>query len=315
MKIVIIGPTGTAGGAVLRAALGRGHSVVAVGRTPLAFRPTGVDEHIVDLFDHEALTSLILEYFPDAVINCAAITDPAAIDADSTSAELINVALPRRLAQICHHLSARCIHFSCLTVFDGSSGPYRSTDMPAPTDFAGQIKLMAEREVLRYGGDSIVCLRLPPLIGNSQSGRLSLHERLLHKAAAGEAITADGGLIVQPCSADNLGAVTIELCERPNLHGLFHWTGTTAISELDLIRQILSHFGLEPTVVSDTATGRKCAYTAELQPLLGKLRTAAESWQTQLQELRLPPELAEWHAAQTGVSARPLQLRRGIDFQ
>ena len=36
-------------------------------------------------------------------------------------------------------------------VFDGQSEqPYRSTDMPAPTNLYGQTKLMAEREVLEH---------------------------------------------------------------------------------------------------------------------------------------------------------------------
>lgn len=299
----------------MRAALARGHSVVAIGRTAVAGQQDGVVSHSADLYDHEALTNLILEHFPDAIIHAAAITDPAVIAADPTSAEIINVALPRRLAQICHHLSARCIHLSCLSVFDGGSAPYRSTDMPSPADFGGQIKLMAEREVLRFGGNGIVCLRLPLLLGNSPSGGRSFHERLLHRVAHGEQIGADSTLTVQPCSADNLGAVVVELCERPNLHGIFHWAGSTAVTELELTRQILDHFGLGETDIADTASGQSRDYSSDLRPLVGKVHTAPIPLEAQIRELLLPPDLSAWHAAQGGAAVQPRRLRRGIDFQ
>lgn len=315
MNIVVVGSSATSGMAVIRAALLRGHRVVAVGRAPLADKPAAVKEHIVDLYDHEALTSVILEYFPDAVVNTAAMSDPVAIAADTISAEIINVALPRRLAQICHHVSARCIHLSCMGVFDGGAGPYRSTDMPSPPDLSGQIKLMAEREVLRFGGNAVVCLRLPLLLGNSPSGERSFHERLLRRIAADQPVEADSSSIVQPCATDNLGEVVVELCERPNLHGIFHWAGSTPVSEYDLTRQILDHFGLAETDVVDTAAQQGRDLSSDLRPLVGKLRTEPASLEAQIRELQLPPDLDDWHAAHAGGSLRPRRLRRGVDFQ
>ena len=80
--------------------------------------------------------------WPDVIVNCAAISNPTSVEADAKLAEKINVALPRLLAQLSTHLGARLLHVSTDMVFDGQSEqPYRSTDMPAPTNLYGQTKL------------------------------------------------------------------------------------------------------------------------------------------------------------------------------
>ncbi len=314
MKIIVTGASGTAGTALTRAAVERGHSVIALGNKQPLTQPGLAESYAVDLYDHESLTSLILEHFPDAVVNAAAMSDPEAIAADSTSAEILNVALPRRLAQICHHLSSRFIHLSCMSVFDGGDAPYRSTDMPAPTDIEGQLKLMAERDVLKFGGNSTVVLRVPLLLGNSLAGDRSFHEKLLHTLAAGQPVLASERRIVQPCATENLGDLVIELCERPNLHGIFHWAGASAISELELAQRILHHFNLDPAGVTNSNDAPSSDLSSDLRPLLGKVRTQPTSVESQIAGLQLPGDLADWHSQHASASIPPRRLRRGIDF-
>ena len=43
----------------------------------------------------------------------------------------------------------------------------------------------------------------------------------------------------QPCSADNVASVVVELLERPNLNGLFHWAGSEVITRYELGLRIL----------------------------------------------------------------------------
>ena len=76
-------------------------------------------------------SSLCLEVWPDVIVNCAALSNPATVDAHPQRAEKINVALPRQLAQLATHLGARFLHISTDMVFDGHAAkPYRSTGMP-----------------------------------------------------------------------------------------------------------------------------------------------------------------------------------------
>ena len=187
MKILLTGASGLLGNAYAEAAVRRGHKVIALyHRTEPTAR--GIEQSIqIDAQELEQLTALALEIWPDTIVNCAAISSPAEVDADATLAEKINVALPRHLSQLSTHLGARFLHVSTDMVFDGHSAePYRSTDMPSPTNLYGQTKLMAEREVLEHNPEDPIVLRIPILMGNSLSGTRSAHEKLLAAVARGE---------------------------------------------------------------------------------------------------------------------------------
>ena len=174
MKILLTGASGLLGHAYAQAAVRRGHSVTALyHRNPPS--ADGLARTVqLDAAAPEALTQLCLEMWPDAIVNCAAVSNPASVEADPKLAEKVNVALPRLLAQLATHLGARLLHVSTDMVFDGrSDAPYRSTDMPCPTNLYGQTKLMAEREVLEHNPEDPVVLRIPILMGNSPVGQRS----------------------------------------------------------------------------------------------------------------------------------------------
>ena len=215
MKILLTGASGLLGHAYAQAAIRRGHSVTALYQQnpPVA---KGLAQSIqIDATQPEALTALCLETWPDAIVNCAAISSPAAVDADPKTAEKVNVALPRLLAQLSTHLGARLLHVSTDMVFDGlASEPYRSTDMPAPSSLYGQTKLMAEREVLEHNSEDPVVLRIPILMGNSPGGQRSVHEKLLAAVQAGQRPQLYCDEMRQPCSASNVAEVLLELTER-----------------------------------------------------------------------------------------------------
>ena len=161
MKILLTGASGLLGHAYATAAIRRGHEVVAIANQT-APTASGIARILqIDLAEPATLTNAALELWPDAIINCAALSNPASVDADPKRAEKVNVALPRLLAQLSTHLGARTIHISTDYVFDGlADEPYRSTDMPAPTNLYGQTKLMAEREVLEHNPEDPVVLRI-----------------------------------------------------------------------------------------------------------------------------------------------------------
>lgn len=293
MKILLTGASGLLGNAYAAAAVRRGHEVIALANqnAPVA---NGLSRTLqIDLSDTSELTPLILELWPDAIVNCAAISNPASVDADPEMAEKINIALPRLLAQLSTHLGARLIHISTDMVFDGQSEePYRSTDMPAPTNLYGQTKLMSEREVLEHNPEDPVVLRIPILMGNSPSGQRSLHEKLLAAVQSGERPKLFCDEMRQPASAENVAEVMLELTERRDLHGLFHWAGSETLSRFEIGQRILKHFGLPLDAVEcvsqkdDPATaGRPANLTFNLHPIISKLKTQPQNFKEQLQEL------------------------------
>ncbi|MFO8027972.1 MAG: SDR family oxidoreductase [Opitutales bacterium] len=298
MKILLTGASGLLGSAYATAAVRRGHEVIALTHQnrPVA---RGLSRSLqLDLSALDPLTSLCLDIWPDVVVNCAAISNPASVEAEPPLAEKINVTLPRHLAQLSNHIGARLIHISTDMVFDGrSEAPYRSTDMPLPVNLYGQTKLMSEREVLEHNPEDPLVLRIPILMGNSPGGQRSVHEKLIAAIQAGQRPKLFCDEIRQPASAENVAEVMLELSERRDLHGIFHWAGSETLSRFEIGQRILRHFGMDPEAIESASqtdapgqAARPANLTFNLHPLVSKLKTRTQDFDEQLEELtRIDP--------------------------
>lgn len=320
MKIIVTGATGFVGRAVVNAALDRGHTVVAAGgaRTPSVRGARGL---ALDMRETADIERLILDEFPGAIVNCAAVASIAGCDADPALAERLNVALPRHLAMLANHLGARFVHLSSDMVFDGDKGRYEHTDKPLPLHLYGQTKLLGEREVLKFGKSHAVVLRTTLVSGNSPEGDKGLHERLLREWAAGKTTPLFTEEIRQPVDVTNLADVVVELCERDNLSGVYHWAGEEALSRHEIGRRVCEKFGLSPenhiravSYADVPGLGRRPRdLSFILHPLQGKLRTRVQSFDTLLAAMTVPEDLATWYALSTGRTVTR-RLVKGVDF-
>lgn len=308
MKILLTGASGLVGAAFAEAAHRRGHQVVGVvGRATFTV-PGLAEKRVLDLSSPETVTSLALEVFPDAIVNCAAVSEPGACDADPALAQALNVTLPATLARLAHHVSARFVHISTEQVFDGTRPPYAVGDAPRPLNLYGRQKLESERQVHAAAPDFAVTVRAPLLTGNSLGGARSLHERLLADWAAGKTPRLYRDEVRQPCTAGNLAEALLELCERRDLLGVLHWAGAETLSRVELARRIRAHFKLTPESApireadraeDPAATARRPAHLGlDLKPFAGKLKTPIETFDAQLDQLVLPVPVREWYFKQ-----------------
>ena len=303
VKIALFGATGLLGWAVGQAVRRRRHEL-------LPFSCGGSEDlkaigkvESLPIEDDERLTRTLFDKWPDAIVNCSAISSPASVDLDPSGSFRVNVTATARLAEIAAHLGARFIHLSTDMVFDGRESPYRSTDLPNPLSEYGRQKLEAEKKVLAATDENLVVLRITLLNGNSPGGNRSPHERILNGLAEGSPPTLFEDEFRQPCSSDNVADAILELIERPNLNGLFHWAGADEISRYELGLRILERFGFEPGRISRASLAEKTKnagehpsrLTFELKPLAGKLKTRPASLEEQLDGLMVPDRLYGWY--------------------
>ena len=304
MRILLTGASGLVGAAVARTAARRGHAVIGITHRyegPLE----GLAERLnLDLSDLDTLTLRVLHVFPDAIINAAAVSEPATCLADPAHAQTLNVALPERLAQLAHHLDARLVHVSTEQVFGGDRAPYAAVDPPAPRHLYGRQKLAGENAVHTTTPMLAVTVRAPLLNGDSPSGRRSLHERLFAAWAAGQTPRLFTDEIRQVAHADNLAEVLVELAERPDITGRQHWAGTEGLSRYELGERIRVHFKLTaaqaplaPVTRADDpdATRRPADLRFDLGPWVTRLKTRPEPFSTQLARLAVPPPCRAWY--------------------
>lgn len=306
MTILVAGVSGLVGAAFARAATRRGHRVVGVVGQHRG-EIEGVAQTIaVDLSDRTATTSSVLEVFPHAIVNCAAMSMPDACEANPVLAQALNVALPAALAQLAHHLSARLVHISSEQVFAGDgAGAYRPGDSTSPINLYGRQKVESERAVHAAAPEFAVTVRAPLLMGNSLGGQRSPHERLFADWSSGRVPRLYTDEFRQPCTAANLAEVLLELAERTDLCGIHHWGGKELVSRYEMGLRIREHFKLNEreapmtamtrAATPETARSRPARLGLDLQPLAGRLKTQPQTLEEQMDDLVVPPPARAWY--------------------
>lgn len=306
MNILLAGASGLVGSAFARAAARRGHRVVGLVGTYSGNIEGVAVKRQVDLSDETATHAAVLDVFPEAIVNCAAISVPDQCEKNPALAQALNVDLPTALARLAHHLSARFVHLSSEQVFDGArTAPYAVDDVPAPINLYGRQKLASERAVHAAAPEFAVTLRPPLLMGNSVAGQRSLHERLLADWAAGKTARLFVDEFRQPCTGENLAEVMVELCERNDVRGICHWAGRELISRYDLGLRIRDQFKLtaaqapiapvKRAEVPDALRQRQPCLALNLAPLDRKLKTRPQTIAEQLAELHVPSPVRSWY--------------------
>ncbi len=302
MIVFLTGATGLAGSAIAEAAARRGHRVIGTAFQS-EHQPAGVETLLrLDLSDENNVTRAVLDVFPDVIINAAAISEPAKCDENPAASARINIHLPTTLARLSHHVSARFIHLSTDMVFDGRASHYRPDSPTNPTSEYGRQKLTAEKNVLRAAPETSVILRTTLLAGNSPGGRRSVHEKLFQAWANNQPTPLFADELRQPCLAENLAEATVEIAERSDLFGIFHWAGAEEISRYEIGRRILEHFKLPADLIQKTTLANNSAFanrpanlTLDTSHLTGKLKTRPLDFQTQLSHLKIPPPFRPWY--------------------
>lgn len=300
MRLFLTGASGLLGGNFAAVAARAGHEVIGtVGEwsgAPIAGLAT---QRRLDLRDADALGAAVRTARPDAIVNCAAVSDPARCEREPELAAALNLELPRRLAALAHELGARLVHVSTEQVFDGTRAPYGIGDPVDPLNGYARLKAESERVVRAAAPELAAVVRSPLLMGNSPGGRRSVHERLLLDWSEGRVAQLFTDEIRQVAMADNLAAVLVELCARRELLGVFHWAGAEPVSRHWLGLLIAAKFRIpaEGRIVATHYAGTPLAATRpldlrlDLHPLTERLATKPEPLGAQLARLTVPEAL------------------------
>lgn len=136
MKVLVTGVKGQLGYDVVGELTKRGHEAV------------GVDIDEMDITNAEAVSRVIGEAAPDAVIHCAAWTavDAAEDEENISKVRAVNVDGTRNIAEICKKINCKMIYISTDYVFNGQGSEPWQPDCKdyAPLNVYGQSKLDGE---------------------------------------------------------------------------------------------------------------------------------------------------------------------------
>jgi dTDP-4-dehydrorhamnose reductase len=123
----------------------------------------------IELTDTKKLEALLDNVMPDVVLHTAAISSIAECEKSYDYAYNVNVVVTQFLATYCAKHNISFIFCSTDLVFDGKKGMYTENDIPNPINIYGQLKLEAEKEILRNNKNACIA-RLPLLVGENKRG-------------------------------------------------------------------------------------------------------------------------------------------------
>ncbi len=228
----------------------------------------------VDLTKKSDLTRLITRVNPTHILHCAALTNVDWCESHPEEAWKVNVEASRWLAQAAHDCSAKLIYISTDSVFDGKTGNYSENDLPNPVNVYARTKLAAEEAVLECSENNLV-LRTN-IYGWNLQDKLSLAEWMLQQLEREIEFAGFSDVVFSPIIVNDLGRIILKMiaCE---LTGVFHVSGSQAISKYDFALEIARVFSLDSDHVR-AASVKDLALTAQ-RPLntslqVGKIQNA-----------------------------------------
>ena len=189
----------------------------------------------LDLADPDQLAQLLESSPVRALINCAAVSAPAACERDPATAALLNIDLPRALGEWSAREGARVVHVSTDLVFGVVPAPvggFREEDAPAPVSTYGETKARGERALLEACPKAMV-VRLPLLYGDSHGSGRGASDDLFGILARGERARLFTDEWRTPLPVSVAAQALVELVDGET-SGILHVAGAERVSRLEL---------------------------------------------------------------------------------
>lgn len=281
-KILVIGASGFIGWHLVRflgvsgkatIATYHSHPIIPEGPTIVAKR--------LDACDRDQVRGVVERHRPSTIINLAGATLPDWCESHRESAFKLNVQLPENLVAVSRECTPRIIHLSTCHVFSGDlpfdSTGYREGDLPAPTNYYGETKLLGE-SVIREYPLAVVC-RLAHVLGTKLPHQEpNLFTKYHDNFRDGKPVAVLGKReFIKPIYVKDLINVLMRLIQSGTESGLFHCAGPEEITKEGLARKICETWGFDtrlivPAGVDDCRARRpmnSCLDNARIKSVLG----------------------------------------------
>jgi len=225
----------------------------------------GVEYKKVDIIHRQKVREVILDFFPDFIINAAAFANVDKSETEKETAWKINVNGVENIAFYSWTIDAHLIHFSTDYIFNGKNGPYTEDDLPNPIGYYGRTKLASENSI-RISGTKNTIIRTNVLYGPAKNGRPDFVKWVINSLRDKKVIRIVTDQIGNPTYIDDLVAVINKIIELKK-EGIYNIGGRAMISRYDFTLRIADYFGLDKSLI-------QMIFTKDLnQPALRPLKS------------------------------------------
>jgi dTDP-4-dehydrorhamnose reductase len=269
-----------------------GQELVRVFSCDEQYMVTAWDREEIDVTNFDELEAKTKELGPDIILNAVAYnavdlceTD----DAEYAKARILNVEVPRKLAQISQEIRATIVHYSTDYVFDGSQkSGYDEEAQPQSLSRYGETKLGGERGVLGEGG-RVYVIRLSKLFGkpaSSAAGKRSFFDVMLEKGRSTDEVRVVDDERSCFTYAPDLAEATKAPIEDQVPYGIYHLPNEGGVTWYEAVQELyrLAHIETKVTPVTSEAFPRPAKRPATSillntkRPKLREYREALEEY-------------------------------------
>lgn len=232
--LLILGATGTLGGALAAACTHRDIPFVLTGRSEL------------DLHDPTSIGGALDAHQPWAVVNAAGWVrvDDAEVEPEACLAANRDGAVA--LAQACAARGVPTLGFSSDMVFDGTKGqPHGEADEPAPRNVYGRSKAEMERLVGALAGDHLI-VRTAAFFSPYDEANFAVH--VARELKAGRRFQAAEDCAVSPTYVPHLCNAALDLLIDGEV-GIWHLTNGEELSWAEFARRVAEASGLDKALI------------------------------------------------------------------
>lgn len=226
-----------------------------LGRCLASSKPVEIEAQFLprdefDVTDPQQMKSVIDNYHPDVVVNCAAYTNVDGAETERELASAINEIGVRDLAQLCADQNVKLIHVSTDFVFSGSGNePYEPHHPGDPQGVYGQTKLAGEIAIKKVLADEALVIRTSWLYSEYENNFVKTMLKLFETKEQFQVVDDQFG---SPTYARDLADLIWHVIETPFQGGVLHWSNSGIISWYDFAVKI-GELGLSLGVINQLA--------------------------------------------------------------
>ena len=207
--------------------------------------PEGPRALLADLSDAPAVSRLLDEVRPDAVVHAAVLSRAEDCETRPDEAERVNARLPGLVAEGCRERGVRLVALSTDLVFAGDRPFVSESDPTGPRNLYGRTKRAGEQAVLLACPQAAV-VRVALVLGRGHGPRATSSESVARALQAGRPQKLFTDEFRTPIDPESVAAAVARLLEREGAAGLYHLGGPERVSRYELGLRVARALGLGP---------------------------------------------------------------------
>lgn len=249
MQILITGANGLLGSNLIQRTITRDHETVGTYHTTVPSFST--DLHQLDIRNQDQFRSLVKQFDPEVVVNCAAMTDVDGCEKNCDRARVVNGQAPGNLASVCAEEGIRFVHVSTDYVFNGeTSTPYQESAETNPIQVYGSSKLQGEKNVQAVDNTALI-VRLSFVYGvhGATGSLIGFPAWVQDRLQEGESVPLFDDQYITPSRAGQ-AAETILAMLNKGLTGTYHVACRSCVTPYQFGVEIQERLDADPALLS-----------------------------------------------------------------